>query len=194
MILYGSRARGDFRADSDYDLAGFVDEETTYRDSRLLNGKYLDIWIYPSTRLLNPDDSMLQMLGGRVLVERESLGRQCLDKLNALYLRGPTPLPPDQRQTKILWGWKMLERISAGDTEAHFRRHWLMTALLEDYFLLRGQWYRGPKESLEWIRTQRPDDFAIFQQALAPAATLDAIKSAVAMVSGFTQPAGSVEK
>ena len=39
-----------------------------------------------------------------------------------------------------------------GDLEGNFRRVWLLYALLEDYFALRGMWYEGPKAALKWLR------------------------------------------
>jgi len=36
----------------------------------------------------------------------------------------------------------MALRMRRSDIEGNFRRAWLLTALLEDYFRLRGMWYQ----------------------------------------------------
>jgi hypothetical protein len=50
VILYGSRARGDATATSDYDVLGVKESGDSFRDARLWNGVYLDIFIHPSKR------------------------------------------------------------------------------------------------------------------------------------------------
>ena len=54
--------------------------------------------------------------------------------------------------------------------------------LLEDYFALRGQWYRGPKEAFATLRADDPRAFALFESALARAAPLEALAALVAYV------------
>ena len=70
---------------------------------------------------------------------------------------------------RIVPGWldKMLARAEKGDPEGDFRRHWLLTALLEDYFAFRGRWYLGPKSSLAFLQNEQPDHYAAFCRALA---------------------------
>ena len=65
------------------------------------------------------------------------------------------------------------------------RRAWLLTALLEDHFQLRGQWYLGPKKSLAHLKTHEPHIYELFVVALAPAATLCSIEELVRSVSGI---------
>ena len=81
-----------------------------------------------------------------------------------------------------LWLEKMLARAAKGDVEGDFCRHWLLSALLEDYCALRGRWYQGPKQALLALRRESPDDLAVLAAAFGPGATLEAIASAVALV------------
>jgi hypothetical protein len=68
------------------------------------------------------------------------------------------------------------------DIEGNYRRAWLLTALLEDYFCVRGMWYEGPKKAIHWLRAY---DFATLQaleKALQPAAPPELIDPLVARV------------
>jgi hypothetical protein len=83
-----------------------------------------------------------------------------------------------------VWARKMLARVRRSDAEAHYRRHWLLYQLLEDYFALRGERYRGPKLALAALQLQDPATFAAFERALAPNAPLDALDALVDRVAG----------
>jgi hypothetical protein len=182
VILYGSRARGDARPNSDYDLLGVRDGGETIRDARLWNGVYLDLFIYPEALIFRVDETMLQWLGGVVLIQKGQLGNRLLARLEALFRTGPPPLPEDERQTRRVWAGKMLERAREGDIEAHYRRAWLLTALLEDYFQLRDLWYLGPKRSFLWLKEHDPAAYAAFDLALQPNASLEELGVLIARV------------
>lgn len=77
----------------------------------------------------------------------------------------------------------MLDRAKRGDIEGHFRRAWLLNALLEDYFALRGLWYEGPKRSFEWLRDHDPETASLFAKALKPGARLAQIAKLATAVS-----------
>ena len=82
----------------------------------------------------------------------------------------------------------MLARVRRNDAEAHYRRHWLLYQLLEDYFALRGAWYRGPKRALEDLRLGAPAAFVAFERALAPRASLETLDALVEQVVGLLDP------
>ena len=182
VILYGSRARGDQRPGSDYDLLGIRAGGERMRDARLWNGAYLDLFIYPEQLIAQPDETMLQWLGGVVLFQQGQIGDTLLARLDAIFRAGPAPLPADERQTRRVWAGKMLDRAREGDIEANYRRAWLLTALLEDYFQLRDQWYLGPKRSLIWLREHDSAAYAAFDAALRPGASLDQIAALIGHV------------
>ena len=73
----------------------------------------------------------------------------------------------------------MQARVPRDHLEARYRYHWLLFQLLEDYFALRGAWYRGPKVALAGLQRDEP---AAFERALAPAAWLDALDALDALV------------
>ena len=122
---------------------------------------------------------MLHVRGGKVLLQRNRFGERFLARLDRLHARGPKRLPSDERTAIRVWARKMLDRIKVGDVEARFRRLWLLTTLLEDYFLLRGRWYEGPKLALQWLRENEPETYRLFEKALKRPTNLTAIKALV---------------
>lgn len=191
ILLYGSHADGSASADSDYDLAAFAPIDTSFRIARVVQGRYLDAFVYPEALLLAPDEDLLKLREGRVLLERGSAGRALLNRLDAIYARGPTPLPADEIEARKVWAHKMLARMTRGDAEGHYRRVWLLWALLEDYFHLRGQWYEGPKRALRWLLQADPQTHDAMRLALAPNASDEAIASLVHRVVGDVDAASS---
>ena len=179
VILYGSRARGEETATSDYDLLGARDSGASVRDARLFDGKYLDAFIHPRSKLEQPDATLLHIRKGIVLFEQDGLGSRFLAALDALFEKGPTPLPADEIQALRVWARKSLERVRAGGPLGHLRRMELVPRLLEDVFTTRQQWYPGPKASLRWLAENRPELHAAFLAALEPNASFDDLERLV---------------
>ncbi len=75
------------------------------------------------------------------------------------------------------WTLKMLQRIRRGDVEANFRRHWLLYQFLEDYFLYRGLWYFGSKESLRYLEKHDQQVYKLFEVALSENARIDEVET-----------------
>ncbi len=176
VILYGSRARGDAGPESDYDLLGVRDGGESERDARWIDGAYLDAFIHPVSKVEAAGPELLHVRGGVVLCEEGATGARLLARLDAVHAGGPPRLPADEAAARRVWAHKMVARARRGDLEGHYRRAWLLTALLEDWFLLRGLWYPGPKRALAWLEANAPDAHAAFAAALQPGADLDAIE------------------
>ncbi len=181
MILYGSRARGDQSSASDYDLVGICRSGTVRHLARTVGGVYLDAFVYPEGRAKPAE--LLRIRGGRVLFQKQDFGEVLLRRIERHHARGPKPLTPDEITLRRHWAQKMLDRTQRADTEGHFRRAWLLYALLEDYFVLRGKWYEGPKISLRWLRDHEPEIASLFAQTLKPGARLSRIAKLAAAVT-----------
>jgi predicted nucleotidyltransferase len=189
-ILYGSHARGDARADSDYDIAGFGPRASALRDARMLQGRYVDVFVYPEAMLAHPEAAMLKLREGVILFQREDACTTFLRELERMFRAGPAPLSPDEAQARRVWAWKMLDRVGrgdVGDVEGDYRRVWLLTALLEDYFTLRDLWFPGPKEAMRWLDREDRQSAAAFRAALRPHGTIGDIEALVERVVGPRQ-------
>lgn len=193
ILLYGSLADGTAGAESDVDLAAFGPVATVTRAAHVRDGTFIDAFVYPEVVLESPEEEHLRLRGARILLQRGTSAEAFLERLDAKHRAGPEPLPPDELQARRVWAHKMLARSRRGDAEGNYRRAWLLTALLEDYFHLRGLWYEGPKKAMAWLRLNDPGTSEAFEQALRPAAQLATIAAAVVAVAGRSRsdPASS---
>lgn len=189
IILYGSRSRGEATMESDIDVATYADVAESTRDARLWNEMYLDAFVYPTARLGEvPDADMLKLCGGQVLLDERNLAERYLAQVTALEEQGPKALSEAEQRMRRVWVRKMLARLRRDDVEAHYRHHWLLYQLLEDYFALRGQWYRGPKRALADLLGNAPDAFVTFERALAPGAPPEALEALAELVVSEPEP------
>jgi Nucleotidyltransferase domain len=173
VIVYGSRARGDHTAESDYDLLGIAPRGPVRHLARRIGRAYVDAFVYPQ-RKATPS-ALLRIRGGQVVFQRSGFGDALLKRIERYHARGPKPLTAEEIALRRHWARKMLERARRGDTESHFRRAWLLSALLEDYFAFRDLWYEGPKVSLKWLHVHDPDMASLYAKALEPGARLSQI-------------------
>ena len=182
ILLYGSRADGTDNEFSDYDVAAFADVPATTRDTRIVDGRFLDVFLHPSAVLREPSKEYLTLRGSRILVQRRTEASDFLAGLDAIFDRGPDVLSDDEIEARRTWARKMALRMRRGDIEGNFRRAWLLTALLEDYFSLRGMWYEGPKKSFRWLMASDLATYRAFDDALKPDAPPDRIDAVVECV------------
>jgi predicted nucleotidyltransferase len=184
-ILYGSWARGQATDESDVDVLCVREEGKALRDARIIDGVYLDAFIYPRAELSTPGPSLLRVLGGVVLREVDGCGTALLAELSALHERGPAPLPEDERRAVVLWSRKMLERMGGpSGLEVGYRRMQLYLQCLEDYFALRGRWFEGPRQAYAWLLQHDTAAYRCFAHAALPAASADAFVALVQVVYG----------
>lgn len=183
IILYGSRARGDHTATSDYDIVAIRDQGDLERDCRLIDGFYLDIFIYSEAMIQNPDNYLIRIKDGIVLCQKDNLGNALLEKIHTIFNAGPTPTPIWEKHEINNWIMKMFQRAKQNDTEGNFRRHWLLHDLLECYFKLRNLWYLGPKESFRWLKINDEKTYIAFDIALKKDSSLESIESLISFVN-----------
>jgi len=185
VVLYGSRARGDADDGSDVDLLFIRDDGPSFRDSRVIDGVFFDVFVYPRDAVATVDVPLLRILGGLVLRERDGDGTALLARVRDRFDKGPDPLPADDQTARIVWAHKMLARIQSSDgVEANYRRMELGVQALEDYFLLRTLWYRGPKVAFPWLLTHDDAAHQAFEAAMQPGAAADVLAALVSAVYG----------
>lgn len=195
VVLYGSRARGDDGPGSDVDLLGVRSVGGCARDVRVWSGISLDSFIHDDASLMGElEPGMLRIRQGMILRDLHGFGVQLLARVQALYARGPLPMPLDERTSQLAWVEKMLERIQPSPSDdantvlmAQYRRAALLTQLLELYFQLRGYWYCGPKESFVWLQIHDPEVWQALRDAFIPTASHEVIERvARAVTAGQT--------
>lgn len=184
VILYSSRARADHSPASDYDLVVIPRKGIVKHLARRIGRVYVDAFVYPQSKA-TPSE-LLRIRDGRVICQQHGFGDSLLRRIDRYHVRGPKPLKPDEITLRTLWVRKMLDRAKRSDIEGHFRRAWLLNALLEDYFVLRGMWYEGPKLSLQWLQGNDPETAILFAMALRPGARLSRIEKLATKVTAVT--------
>jgi predicted nucleotidyltransferase len=179
-ILYGSRARGTHRPDSDYDLLlvrGKGAQEHVVREWR---GLAVDAFICEESALEPERDfGLLRIREGLVLYDERGLGAQLVQRARDVFARGRPALSAVETTAHRAWVDKMLQRISRRDLTpviADYRRVSLLKELLVIYFDLRGRWFLGEEESLRWLSGNDPRAYVAFAAALAPGAPYEAIE------------------
>src|SRR5262249_9933129 len=110
ILLYGSRADGSANELSDYDLAAFSSVGRTARDTRIIDGHFLDIFLHPEGILALPTKEMLTLRGSVIITQRDQEATQFLAGLEELFRSGPEPLPEDEVRARDVWARKMVLR------------------------------------------------------------------------------------
>ncbi len=187
IILYGSRARGDETAASDYDIIAIRDKGEMERDCRKFEGVFLDVFIYSLEEIKQPSD-FLRIKDGIVICEKNKIGSELLEKVRDCYKKGPIPKSAWEKQVIAVWGQKMLERANIGDVEGDFRAHWLIYDLLEEYFQLRDLWYLGPKEAFQWLKANDAAIYGLFEKVLSQGINLKQLKILTEKINLITPP------
>ena len=110
VILYGSRARGDFQPTSDWDVAGIREggETAPLRVARAFYGTWLDAFVYAEAALTVVDPEMLRFLPARILVDERGFAKALLERVDALDQEGPPLLPEGEDEMVRVWYLKML--------------------------------------------------------------------------------------
>jgi predicted nucleotidyltransferase len=180
IILYGSRARGEAKDNSDYDIIAFrglgTPEESKYD---LFKGASLDIHFYPDEVLKDMYPSMVLgfVKGNVILCQKDHFGDQFIQHFKKIYDRGFN-LPDSLKQQvvdEIKTTFLKIDNTLAG----YYYQYRLLSSLLGHYFTLRNFYYLGPRESFAWLKKNDLSTYYAFEKALKPGASLNSIKQLV---------------
>jgi predicted nucleotidyltransferase len=182
-VLYGSRARGDARPESDYDVVGIRRAGKDTRWAEVLRGRYVDAFVYRERSVARPDESFLRMRDGVVLFEKGRAGSRLLERVRRMDARRVPRPDPALVALQTVWARKMLARARRGDAEARYRRLWLVVALVEDWFFFRRRRFRGPREGLATIASEDPATYALYVRVLHRPADDRALRALVRRIA-----------
>jgi uncharacterized protein len=184
IILYGSRARGDFKSTSDYDVAGFtsIDDKKWIARFDQKHQVFHDIFIFPEKELAAPNDTYLQMSDGIVMLDHNDIGKHFLEALKHME-NDPLSITDDEIQSRKVWYQKMLARAAVGDLEGKYRHIWSIFTILEDYFAFKKMRYHGPKKAFQYLTKYDPDVLNLFEGALSDTNNLKLLKQLIEKIT-----------
>jgi hypothetical protein len=165
VLLYGSRARGDFWSGSDYDLMAVRKGGASSKFAENKGGSYIDAFIFTEKELKPVGERHVYMKGAKVLIETRGFGTKFLKQVKVAARKKPPVLPKHEASARRVWIRKMLERAKVGDIEGNYRRTWLLESLLPNYFLLRNKRYWGSKLSFQWLKKYDRATYILFDRA-----------------------------
>jgi predicted nucleotidyltransferase len=184
VILYGSRARGDFTTGSDYDVAGIKETGEAERIARFdeKNGVYHDIFVYPENAFGVISNEHLCMSDGIVVIEKADFGTVLLKKLTAV-IESSDSVTPEEITVRKVWYKKMLARASTKDLEGKYRHIWAIYTILEDYFVFRGLRYQGPKKAFQHLKIHDSEILSLFDEALSDINNVDILEKLIKKIT-----------
>jgi predicted nucleotidyltransferase len=184
IILYGSYSRGDFTEESDLDIVCFSDITEEKNDLESFEGKQLDVWIYNTKKMDNPEQ-FLRVYKGEILLNDWGVAENFLSKIQKIYNNGPKKLSNEEKDFLKSWLRKMYLRSNKNDIEGDYRFHWMLKDSLEIYFELKGLWYLGPKSSFNWLKENDVMVYDFFTNALAKDAKKSNIEELLDYINGI---------
>lgn len=172
VLLFGSRARGTHRADSDWDVFAIHDaERESYAGGHHPQLGKLAIFLFathmvefdphnPSVLYRPREMFVRRMRDARILIERDGLGTAIVETAKRLYERGPPRCPPSYPEhLRYNYFVRLLpllreERTLPTDCPSIMRDYLRIEAqseALTQYYYLRQQWEPAPKDAIASI-------------------------------------------
>lgn len=185
IILYGSRARGDYTSTSDYDVAGITNRDIEKQWLARFDEThevFHDIFVFSEKELFEPNEAHLQLSDGIVLIEQNGFGTRLLNQLNTL-IKAPLSSEKNEREGRAIWYKKMLARAEANDLEGKYRQMWMIHTLLEDYFFFRNLRYLGPKKGFQYLELHDKTILTLFEKVLDDPTDMDKLRTLVMAIT-----------
>jgi predicted nucleotidyltransferase len=166
IILYGSYSTADYTEESDLDVICFADRIEDKNDVEFFEGKQLDVWVYNTDKMNNPEQ-FLRVNRGKVLLDDKGIAGKFLADIENVFNIGPKKLSVEEKEFLNGWLRKMYLRTNKNDIEGNYRFYWILKDSLEIYFELKGLWYLGPKKAFSWLKKNDNLAYNLFKNALA---------------------------
>ncbi|MBA2649577.1 MAG: nucleotidyltransferase domain-containing protein [Legionella sp.] len=191
IILYGSRARGDFQPTSDYDVAGIRPKGDKKWIARFDEKAQVfhDIFIFSENEIVIPNETHLQMSDGIIIIDHNNIGKHLLETLKTME-NEPLPITIDEIQARKIWYQKMLARAQVGDLEGKYRYIWSIFTILEDYFAFKKLRYHGPKKAFQYLAKYDQEVLKLFEQVLSNTNDIKSLKKLIEKITGL-KPLGA---
>lgn len=167
LIVYGSYAEGTNDEQSDFDALLILPEGKSFHDTSVIAGVRMDVFGYSRDHLreLNDPDEIIQIHGGRIILDREGLASELLEKVDA-YVSENAQSSLEEKCQLRRWCEKMLTRAERSDPEGVYRGHWLLVDSLSVYCQMRDRFYFGPKKTIAYLKKKDPKGYRLFCTAL----------------------------
>lgn len=175
VILYGSRAGNEFRADSDYDLLCIREQGQRVREVIPFENMIIDLIVDTGSIFERPFDT-LYLWQSKILKDEKGSGQKLVENNQKLLSTPPEPMPPNrikQRKKQVI---DELVYIQEDSLLGHYRRHDLLVKLRSLYLSFRGLWDLGDKHCFSQMKVKDPYAFQLFEKAMRPNASFEEIK------------------
>lgn len=182
VLLYGSRARGQQHAESDYDLL-VVAAQAGEGIRFVYGGLDLDIEVCSAAVYGEALEGRLYQDCGLVLRDDHGDLAEWLERLRARRAQGPALLTLAYRLRMAGWLDRMLRRARAGGTVGALRGAALASGLPEAAVECLGHWPGSPLQNLEVLRVEWPEVFAVLER-WAGDGRLEHLEAGVRLVAG----------
>lgn len=165
LILYGSYARGDQNASSDFDCLLITDSKERGHDDSVIAGVMLDCFIFTVEETLSDDlDPFLPICEGLIVYD-DGVGAALKERV-CRYVEARRLVSEEDKLFLRSWIRKTLRRSEKDDEEGRFRAVSLLAGSLEDYCSLRDRFYFGSKRTIAFLKRDDPDGYTRFRRAL----------------------------
>jgi len=171
VILFGSRARGDNRPDSDVDLVVILTEGYRRAVEEHDGLRFEIVYVTEDDALKfwlsNPDDGHGVWEVAKILVDKDGCAKRLQDKTSAALAKGKSAIDNFQRSQLRFDAEDQIgysERVAHDDpATAELVLNNKVIGLAETFFNLRRMWIPGPKQRLALIRDSDPSIAKLFE-------------------------------
>lgn len=165
IAVYGSFADGTNDEYSDFDCLLIVKKKDRMHDDTIVNGVVMDCFLYSEQEIGQEDIETFIPLYDAKLVYDIGIGQTVQSKVRN-YVQSHTVHSPEEKGFLVSWIKKTMKRIEKPDAEGHFRAISFLAESLEDYCILRDQFYFGSKKTICFLQEEDEQGFLLFRKAI----------------------------